>query len=151
MGGWVPSPAMTTADRDACPRCGTGVDTETSYGIGSRGEGEELPEPTQQSKRCPNCGAMLRRAVGEAWTAVPEPWLVTARATPHDSVVREGGELIEMLIRGSSAEPSEGGLGPGRYTFEVRATDADNAREIIEAAARRQQVTIEFGDARPAG
>jgi hypothetical protein len=53
-----------SADSNACPRCGTEVEAVLTYGIGSRGEGDALPEPTQQQKRCPNCKALLRRAGG---------------------------------------------------------------------------------------
>jgi len=53
---------------DDCPRCGTRVEAHASYGIGSRDEGDELPQPTQQAKTCPNCGAELRRGTGMAWS-----------------------------------------------------------------------------------
>jgi predicted RNA-binding Zn-ribbon protein involved in translation (DUF1610 family) len=60
---------MATAQHpDDCPRCGERVEVNLSYGIGARNEGEELPQPTEQSTTCPNCGAKLRRAVGYPWS-----------------------------------------------------------------------------------
>jgi len=54
-------------DENACPRCGTHVEPSGfSYGIGSRGPGDPLPEANQQQARCPNCNALLRR-VGDRW------------------------------------------------------------------------------------
>ena len=134
--------SSTPADLDACPRCGTHVQADGSYGIGAAQPGDELPEPTQQARTCPSCGAELRRAVGSSWSVVPEPWRVIVHATPHDSVLRQDGQLIGMLVRGSSFTPTEMGLGPGRYEFEVVATDAESAQRAVEEAAARQQVTI---------
>jgi endogenous inhibitor of DNA gyrase (YacG/DUF329 family) len=47
-------------DADACPNCGTRVESAIS------GPGEQLREATQ--RRCPNCGKILRRVVGGRWT-----------------------------------------------------------------------------------
>jgi DNA-directed RNA polymerase subunit RPC12/RpoP len=47
-------------DADACPNCGTRVESQIS------GPGEELRESTR--RRCPNCGKMLQRVVGGTWT-----------------------------------------------------------------------------------
>jgi hypothetical protein len=57
----------TTPSNDTCPNCGTTVTADSSRGIGARGEGEALPEPNEQSRRCPACGKLLRRAVGSPW------------------------------------------------------------------------------------
>jgi len=46
-------------DADACPACGTRVESAIS------GPGEELRESTE--RRCPGCGKVLRRVVGGAW------------------------------------------------------------------------------------
>jgi predicted RNA-binding Zn-ribbon protein involved in translation (DUF1610 family) len=48
------------SDRDACPNCGTRVES----GISS--PGEELREATK--RRCPNCGKVLMRVAGGTWT-----------------------------------------------------------------------------------
>ena len=130
-------------DRDSCPHCGTQVRAEGSFGIGGRREGESLPEANHQARRCPNCKALLRRATGGRWSVVPEPWLVTVTAEPHNAVLDSRGKLIGMLVRGTSVEPIEGGLGPGRYTFEVRATDREAAIAAIETAAKKQNVSIQ--------
>jgi DNA-directed RNA polymerase subunit RPC12/RpoP len=54
-------------DADACPNCGTRVESQIS------GPGDELREATE--RRCPNCGKRLLRVVGGTW-AVDD---VTAR------------------------------------------------------------------------
>jgi predicted RNA-binding Zn-ribbon protein involved in translation (DUF1610 family) len=46
-------------DRDACPSCGTRVES------GISGPGEPLREATM--RRCPNCGKVLRREIGGEW------------------------------------------------------------------------------------
>lgn len=61
----VRSSAVSTSERDdhdadACPACGTRVESAIS------GPGEELRESTE--RRCPGCGKVLRRVVGGAWT-----------------------------------------------------------------------------------
>jgi transposase len=48
------------SDDDACPNCGSRVES------GISGPGEQLREATQ--RRCPNCGKVLRRDVGGKWT-----------------------------------------------------------------------------------
>jgi hypothetical protein len=47
-------------DRDACPNCGTRVESAIS------GPGEQLREATR--RRCSNCGKILQRDVGGKWT-----------------------------------------------------------------------------------
>jgi endogenous inhibitor of DNA gyrase (YacG/DUF329 family) len=47
-------------DDDACPNCGTRVESAIS------GPGEQLREATK--RRCPTCGKVLRRDVGGKWT-----------------------------------------------------------------------------------
>jgi predicted RNA-binding Zn-ribbon protein involved in translation (DUF1610 family) len=47
-------------DHDACPNCGTRVESAISA------PGEPVREATQ--RRCPNCGKVLRREVGGTWT-----------------------------------------------------------------------------------
>jgi endogenous inhibitor of DNA gyrase (YacG/DUF329 family) len=47
-------------DADACPNCGTRVES------GISGPDEQLREATQ--RRCPNCAKVLRRDVGGTWT-----------------------------------------------------------------------------------
>jgi hypothetical protein len=52
---------------NACPRCGATVEPSGfSYGIGSRREGDPLPEANQQLATCPKCSAKLRR-VEDRW------------------------------------------------------------------------------------
>jgi len=45
-----------TKDRraDECPQCGAHVSAFGARGIGARGEGQPLPEGTEQSTTCPN-------------------------------------------------------------------------------------------------
>jgi predicted RNA-binding Zn-ribbon protein involved in translation (DUF1610 family) len=45
---------------DACPNCGTRVESAISA------PGEPVREATQ--RRCPNCGKVLQREVGGKWT-----------------------------------------------------------------------------------
>jgi endogenous inhibitor of DNA gyrase (YacG/DUF329 family) len=47
-------------DIDACPNCGTRVESAISA------PGEPIREATQ--RRCPNCGKVLQREVGGKWT-----------------------------------------------------------------------------------
>jgi endogenous inhibitor of DNA gyrase (YacG/DUF329 family) len=46
-------------DSDACPNCGTRVESAISA------SGEPLREATE--RRCPNCSKALRREVGGRW------------------------------------------------------------------------------------
>ena len=47
-------------EKDACPNCGTRVESTISA------PGEPLREATE--RRCPNCAKVLRRDVGGEWT-----------------------------------------------------------------------------------
>jgi ribosomal protein S27AE len=47
-------------EKDACPNCGTRVESTISA------SGEPLREATE--RRCPNCAKVLRREVGGEWT-----------------------------------------------------------------------------------
>lgn len=47
-------------EKDACPNCGTRVESTISA------PGEPLREATE--RRCPNCAKVLRREVGGEWT-----------------------------------------------------------------------------------
>jgi hypothetical protein len=47
-------------DLDACPNCGTRVES------GISGPGEQLRESTK--RRCPNCAKVLLRVAGGRWT-----------------------------------------------------------------------------------
>ena len=47
-------------EKDACPNCGTRVESTISA------PGEPLREATE--RRCPNCAKVLRREVGGQWT-----------------------------------------------------------------------------------
>jgi DNA-directed RNA polymerase subunit RPC12/RpoP len=52
--------SATDSEHDACPNCGSRVESAISA------PGEPLREATE--RRCPNCGKVLRREVGGAWT-----------------------------------------------------------------------------------
>jgi hypothetical protein len=54
------SASENNPDRDACPNCGTRVESGVS------GPGEQLREATK--RRCPNCAKVLQRVVGGTWT-----------------------------------------------------------------------------------
>jgi len=51
------------SEHDACPNCGSRVESAISA------PGEPLREATE--RRCPNCGKALRRDVGGEWTVEP--------------------------------------------------------------------------------
>jgi len=57
--------ASDDGDRDACPNCGTRVESSIS------GPGDDLREATK--RRCPNCGKVLRRVVGGQWRLEDDP------------------------------------------------------------------------------
>ena len=52
--------SATDSEHDACPNCGSRVESAISA------PGEPHREATE--RRCPNCGKVLRREVGGAWT-----------------------------------------------------------------------------------
>jgi predicted RNA-binding Zn-ribbon protein involved in translation (DUF1610 family) len=54
------NPSEETGDHDACPNCGTRVESAISA------PGEPVREATE--RRCPSCGKALRREVGGEWT-----------------------------------------------------------------------------------
>jgi hypothetical protein len=79
---------------DDCPKCGTRVPATASHGVGSRGEGEALPEANEQAATCPNCNARLHRTIGSAWR---EDTVGTVE--PMAEMTDEHTELIDRAMR----------------------------------------------------
>jgi hypothetical protein len=57
---------------DDCPKCGQQVPASGAYSVGS---GFPMADPRQQAETCtnPDCGAKLRRAIGEPWREATGP------------------------------------------------------------------------------
>ena len=70
--GWkLPTGIRKVGDSDrpnACPICGTEVESAGLLGQGSSGS-PHSPEPWRDVARCPECKASLERHQGDPWTA----------------------------------------------------------------------------------
>lgn len=130
--------SSASTDADACPNCGTRVESNMTYGIGAG----TPPETTQQQNDCPKCGSKLRRAAGGSWSLDTRAWSVGVSGTPHDQIVTA---LINagMLTHSQNVTMGEGGLGPGRYDGKVSATTVDDARSQVEVVLRGTDAVIE--------
>jgi hypothetical protein len=125
--------------RDACPVCGTNVESVLAYDVGA---GRPSDRPVrQQSRECPTCRTRLRRMLGEAWKAVARDWRVTLRGGDHD-IVQSSLANAGFLTHSQSLTMTAEGVGPGEYEAEVSAVTEQDARDAVTGAVGGQQVEI---------
>jgi hypothetical protein len=129
-----------SASPDTCPNCGTTVQATGARGLGSRGEGDELPRATEQSATCPNCGAGLSRNVGARWAVAPRRFTVWIIGGSYNTLV---GALAPILRRGRSVTMAAEGLGPASFEVEVTAADEDAARAEVERLVTSHGATVD--------